>query len=224
MDRSTDAGLIRGIRRWDLAAAAVNGIIGAGIFGLPSKVFALTGAYSLLAFLACALVATLIIVCFAEVGSRFTQTGGPYLYAREALGPLIGFEVGWLMWLARLTAFAANGNLLVGYLSYFWEPAGSGAWRAVIIAAIVTLIMAVNVIGGRDAARMSNFFTIGKLLPIVLFIAVGLFFLAPERFSAGPAPGYPQFSTSVLLLVYAFTGFEMAAIPAGEVRDPQRDL
>jgi len=112
---TSEAGLIRGIRRWDLVAIAINGIIGAGIFGLPSKVFSLIGSYSLIAFIVCAVVVTLIILCFAEVGSRFDETGGPYLYAREAFGPGVAFEIGWLIWLARLTAFAANVNLLVAY-------------------------------------------------------------------------------------------------------------
>ena len=120
MKNVSEEGLIRGIRRWDLVAITINGIIGAGIFGLPSEVFSKIGSYSLIAFVVCALVVTLIILCFAEVGSRFDQTGGPYLYAREAFGETAGFGVGWLIWLARLTAFAANSNLLVIYLSYFW--------------------------------------------------------------------------------------------------------
>ena len=102
MQKTANDGLIRGIRRWDLVAITINGIIGAGIFGLPSKVYALIGTYSLIAFVACALVVTLIILCFAEVGSRFAETGGPYLYARKAFGPTVGFEIGWLMWLATL--------------------------------------------------------------------------------------------------------------------------
>src|SRR5258705_11556802 len=92
--KTTEVGLVRGIRRWDLVAIAINGIIGAGIFGLPSKVYALIGTYSLIAFVVCALVVTLIILCFAEVGSRFNETGGPYLYAREAFGPAVAFEIG----------------------------------------------------------------------------------------------------------------------------------
>ena len=222
MSKPTRAGLLRGINRWDLVAVAINGIIGAGIFGLPSKVHALIGPYSLIAFAACALVVTLIVLCFAEVGSRYTETGGPYLYAREAFGPVAGFEVGWLMWLARLTAFAANCNLLVSYLGYFWP--GAGAWRAGVIVLVVAALTAVNVIGVRDAALVSNVSTVGKLLPIILFIAVGLFFIDPQNFSPTVQPGYGSFSTSVLLLIYAFTGFEMAVIPAGEVRDPRRNL
>lgn len=203
---------------------AVNGIIGAGIFGLPSEVFSRIGPYSLFAFAACALVVVVIILCFAEVGSRFSETGGPYLYAREAFGPIVGFEVGWLIWIARLTAFAANCNLLVGYMSFFWPAAGAGLWRALIITAIVALIVLVNIAGVRDAAIVSDFFTVGKLVPLVLFIAIGLFFIQPERYSLGPAPGYGQFSSSCLLLIYAFSGFEMAIIPAGEARDPRRNL
>ena len=224
MAQPTQEGLLRGIRRWDLAAMSVNGIIGAGIFGLPSEVFSRIGPYSLFAFAACTLVVVVIILCFAEVGSRFSETGGPYLYAREAFGAVVGFEVGWLIWIARLTAFAANCNLLVGYMSFFWPAAGAGLWRAAIIIAVVILISLVNIAGVRDAAIVSDFFTVGKLVPLVLFIAIGLFFIQPERYSLGPSPGFGHFSSSCLLLIYAFSGFEMAIIPAGEAHDPRRNL
>ena len=219
-----DEGLVRGIRRWDLVAIVINGIIGAGIFGLPSRVYSLIGTYSLIAFVACALVVALIILCFAEVSSRFSETGGPYLYAREAYQPAVAFEIGWLFWLARATAFAANCNLLINYLSFFWEPATTTIWRASIIVFIVAALAVINVLGIRQAAIVSNFFTVGKLVALIIFIAAGLFFLNPQAFEFGPAPPPGSFSQSVLLLVYAFTGFEMATVPAGEVRDPQRNL
>src|SRR6267378_3778694 len=164
MSTTPREGLVRGIRRWDLVAITINGIIGAGIFGLPAKVYNLIGSYSLIAFIACALVVTLIILCFAEVGSRFDETGGPYLYAREAFGPTVAFEVGWLIWLARLTAFAANCNLLVNYLGYFWSGAMSNVWRAMIIVAVVISLGAINILGVRQAAIVSNLFTVGKLI------------------------------------------------------------
>src|SRR5437667_9946150 len=151
MNPTSREGLVRGIRRWDLVAITINGIIGAGIFGLPSKVFSLIGAYSLIAFVVCALVVTLIILCFAEVGSRFDETGGPYLYAREAFGPTVAFEVGWLIWLARLTAFAANCNLLVAYLGYFLPAATNPVWRASIIIAVVAVLTVINLVGLRQA-------------------------------------------------------------------------
>ena len=224
MQNKPEADLVRGIRRWDLVAITINGIIGAGIFGLPSKVYALIGTYSLIAFVACALVVALIILCFAEVSSRFDETGGPYLYAREAFQPAVAFEIGWLIWLARTTAFAANCNLLINYVSYFWLPATTPLWRGSIIVLVVVVLALINLLGIRQAAIVSNAFTIGKLVPIILFIAAGLFFLNAQAYEFGPAPTTGAFSQSVLLLVYAFTGFEMATIPAGEVRDPQKNL
>jgi amino acid transporter len=227
MNNHEHTGLIRGIRRWDLVAVALNGIIGAGIFGLPSQVYALLGPYSLIAFAACALVVALVVLCFTEVGSRFSETGGPYLYAREAFGPVMGFQVGWLMWLARLTAFAANCNLLIQYLGYFHPGIAAGWPRAAMIILVAVSLTAVNVVGVRNAALLSDVFTIGKLIPLVLFIVAGLFFLSPGNFSASAHPiplTLSSLSQSVLLLVYAFTGFEMAIIPAGETRDPQRNL
>src|SRR6266498_1188013 len=169
-------GLVRGIRKWDLVAVAINAVIGAGIFGLPSKVYSLIGSYSLIAFVVCALVVMLIILCFAEVGSRFDETGGPYLYAREAFGPTVAFEVGWLIWLARLTAFAANCNLMVSYIAFFFPAAANTLWRASIITIVVAILATINVLGVRQAAIVSNVFTIGKLIPIIIFIAAGLFF------------------------------------------------
>src|SRR6266496_4437235 len=198
--RTSDEGLIRGIRKWDLIAVAINGIIGAGIFGLPAKVYSLIGTYSLIAFVACAVVVTLIILCFAEVSSRFDETGGPYLYARTAFGPIVGFEVGWLTWLARLTAFAANCNLMISYLGFFYPAANSPVGRTVIIVGVVVSLAVINLTGVRQAAITSDLFTFG------------------------PRPSTGAFSQSVLLLIYAFTGFEMAVIPAGEIRDPQRNL
>ncbi len=224
MQNQPEADLVRGIRRWDLVAICINGIIGAGIFGLPSRVYGLIGTYSLIAFVACALVVALIILCFAEVSSRFEETGGPYLYAREAFQPAVAFEIGWLIWLARVTAFAANCNLLINYLGFFWLSATTPLWRALVIILVVTVLAIINLLGIRQAAIVSNAFTIGKLVPIILFIAAGLFFLNPQAYELGATPSTGDFSKSVLLLVYAFTGFEMATIPAGEVRDPQRNL
>src|SRR4051794_7669032 len=128
---TSNEGLVRGIGKWDLVAFTVNAVIGAGIFGLPAKAFSLIGSYSLIAFFACAFVVLLIILCFAEVSSRFDETGGPYTYARAAFGPTAAFEVGWLSYLARLTAFAANCNLLVSYLGFFW-PAANNFWPRAI--------------------------------------------------------------------------------------------
>src|SRR5205814_5336314 len=109
----TPGGLVREVRRWDLVALMINSIIGVGIFGLPSQIYSLTGPYSLFAFAACAVVVLIVAVCYAEVASRFSSTGGPYLYARESFGALIGFEVGWLAFLARVSTIAFGCNVLI---------------------------------------------------------------------------------------------------------------
>lgn len=220
----SEEGLVRGIRRWDLVGVVINSVIGAGIFVLPAQSFQLINSYSLIAIVICALVVVLIILCFTEVSSRFTETGGPYLYARTAFGPAIGFQVGWLNWLARISAYATNCNLLVVYLSFFWPAGGSGIRRAAVITGLTLALTVINYLGVRDAAITSNFFMIAKLLPLILFISTGLFFLTPENFTLGDAPSYGKFSTAVLLLVYAFTGFENATVPTGEIVNPRRNL
>jgi amino acid transporter len=216
--------LVRGISRWDLVAITINTIIGAGIFGLPAKVFAQIGSYSLLAFVACALIVGFIVLCFAEVASRFRETGGMYLYAREAFGSVVGFEVGWLYWIVRVTTFAANCNLLLAYLGFFVPTANEGALRIVLIAAVVLLLTIVNFIGVRESAIMTNLFTVGKIVPLVIFAAVGIFFIQPENFSFAASPDYNSFASAVLLLIYAYVGFEAAVIPAGETKDPQKNV
>lgn len=212
------------MRRWDLVGVVINGVIGAGIFGLPSKIFGLAGAHSIIAFGVCAVCVSLIVLSFAEVASRFSGSGGPYLYARETFGPAPGFIVGWLVWIARITSFAANCTLLPMYLDLFFPGAGSGVPRAIIITGVVATLVLVNVTGVRFVANASNALAIGKLLPLAIFIVAGLFFLDPSRFNFAVAPSYHSFSQSVLLLVYAFTGFEMAVIPGGEIRNPRSNL
>jgi len=220
----TDEKLVRGIGRWSLTAIAINTIIGAGIFGLPSKVYALIGSYSLYAFIACAIIVGFIVLCYAEVSSRFKSTGGPYLYAREAFGSVVGFEVGWLYWIVRVATFAANCNLFVTYLGFFNPELSTGAGRIAVISVVVLVIAVVNLLGVRQSALMTNIFTAGKLIPLFVFAFVGLFFIQPANFSFETVPGYDAFTSAVLILIYAFVGFEVAVVLGGESRDPQRDM
>ena len=220
----TDEKLVRGLGRWDLTAFTINTIIGAGIFGLPSKVHALIGSYSLVAFVACAVIIAFIVLCYAEVASRFSSTGGPYLYAKEGLGQVVGFEVGWLYWIVRLTTFAANCNLFVTYVGFFIPTATNPVFRVAIISAVVLLLSTVNVIGVRQSAVMTNIFTIGKLVPLFIFVLVGIFFIQPQNYNFDAVPEYGAFSSAVLILIYAFVGFEVAVIPAGETKDPAKNF
>lgn len=223
-EQNTREKLVRGISRWDLTAIAVNTVIGTGIFLLPAKVTGLIGNYSLFAFVACALIVGLIVVCFAEVSSRFETTGGMYLYAREAFGSAVGFEVGWLYWVVRVTTFATNCNALLIYLGFFFAGANEGFWRYFIVSAVVLVISVVNFIGVRQSTWMTNIFTVGKLVPLFVFALVGMFFINPANFTFGEPPETGKFAEAVLVLIYAFVGFEAAVIPAGETKDPQKNV
>ncbi|MVN74826.1 amino acid permease [Hymenobacter sp. HMF4947] len=216
--------LVRGIRRWDFVALIVNITIGAGILGLPAKIYALVGDYSLVAYGVSAAIVALIILCFAEVSSRFSGAGGPYLYAREAFGRLVGFEVGWLLWVSRLASFAALCNLFVEYAAYFWPAVGRGAGRAAFMSGLIASLLLLNLVGVRTASLVNNLFTVSKLLVLVAFTAVGLFFVDWHAFSFAVRPTYPSFSGAVLLLIFTFSGFDVAAIPAGEIQQPQRNV
>lgn len=218
------AGLIRGVGRWGMVALMINGIIGAGIFGLPSRVHALVGPWGLLVFVACALVVGGVALCTAEVASRFDATGGPYLYTRESLGPAPGFVIGWVMWLRSVTSLATVANVMASYVSFFWAPAAAGWGRAAAVSLIMAGLTAVNLAGVRRAASALAAFTIAKLAALLLFIGVGLFFVRAQSFGGAPLPGAAAFSRATFQLVFAFAGFEAMTVAAGETRDARRNV
>ena len=202
----------------------INGVIGSGIFGLPAKIFKETGVYSIAAFLVCAVAVFVIILCFAEVSSRFSKTGGPYLYALSSFGKLPAFLTGWLLLVTRFITYAALINLLVSYLSVF------AAWftlpeaRIIVIVLFTLLLAYINHIGIRNTTRINNFLTISKLLPLLLFIVVGSFFIEPAQYEIKHIPDFSSFSSTVLLLVFAFGGFESVLVNSGEVKNPEKNL
>lgn len=219
-----DGALLRGIGRASMVALFVNAVVGAGIFGLPSRVHALLGSWAIAAYVACALLVLLVVLCFAEVGSRYARSGGPYLYAREAFGAVAGFQVGWLVWLTRVTAFAALCNLMLDYAAWFIPTLADGPVRIALVVATGVLLAWLNIRGVQLAALVGNGFTIAKLVPLLAFVAVGALFVEPARLQPPPPPPVADFAAAMLLLVFAFTGFETATVPAGEVREPRRTL
>lgn len=216
-------GLVRAIGRWTMVALMINMIVGAGIFGLPARVHAQAGVYGLLAYAACAAVIACIALCLGEVSSRFTSTGGPFLYATEAFGRLPGFLVGWLMVTTRMTSLAIIANVMADYLAYLWPAAVAGPVHTAVMVAALVALAAINWLGVREGAGVAAALTVAKLVPILLFVGVGLFFLDPRRFAATPAPQGTAITQAVLLLVFAFGGFESAVVTAGEMKDPRRD-
>jgi APA family basic amino acid/polyamine antiporter len=216
--------LVRALGRWDLVAFVINGILGAGIFGLPAKVHALLGAWGIVAIVACALLVGVIIACFAEVSSRFRETGGPYLYAAEAFGPTVGFLVGWLLWLSRITGICAVTGIMVEYLAYLLPSVATGAPRVALVVTVVVGLSLLHISGVKRAANVGNVLAALKLAPLLLLVGVGMMHIVPARFDFSVIPSNHDFSNGVLLLAFAFVGWESALVAAGELRDPRRDM
>lgn len=226
MIKKNEEPLVRQLSVLGIWVLAVNGLIGAGIFGLPAEVARLTGIFSPLVFAGCGLLMLGVVLCFAEVSSYFRNTGGPVLYTKTAFGPFIGFQTGWTFYAARLTAFAANINLLVSTIGYFWDDANSGSVRVLLLFSICVLLAWVNIIGAKQAMRSVGILTLLKFLPLLLLVGFGLTFLDIEStiFTSSELPGYGEFGIAALLTIYAFVGWEAALIPAGEARNPAKDM
>jgi len=216
--------LVRAIGRWSFVALVINCIIGSGIFGLPSLIAGYLGRWAPLGYIVAGAGMGVIVACFAEVASRFADPGGPYLYARAAFGSFVGIQTGWLVWLVRLAASAAAANLFVDYLGEFFPRMTSGAPRIVLLTAILGVLSIVNVRGVRAGARVSNFFTVAKLLPLIALVVSGGIFILTTGWRGGGGEARPAGAVeAMVLLVFAYGGFESAMIPAGEARDPRRD-
>lgn len=221
---ASSPGLVRAVGLFGLTSISLNGVIGSGIFVLPATVAALLGPASPVAYIIAATATTLIVMCFAEAGSMIARTGGPYLYAKEAFGEVVGFEIGWMFLLTRLAAGAAISNAFAAYLGYFWPALGSGAGRALAITLLLFHLTLLNLLGIRLGAGVVNLLTIAKLLPLFLFISVGLFFVDHDRYSLFALADAEGLRQASLALIFAFGGFENASVPSEEVKDPARNL
>jgi len=173
-----------------------------------------------------ALAVLLLVLCFAEASSYFDEAGGAYLYTRTAFGPLVGFEVGWMTWLARVASVA---SLSVGFsqaLTYLWPPAAGGIGRAAAVILPLLALTALNVVGIRAGASTAVTLSVAKVVPLVVFVAAGVFAFSPRIFAAQPSPVADRtaLGEAALLLLFAFAGFENTPAPAGEYRRPRRDV
>jgi len=216
--------LRRALGRWDLTAIGVNQVIGSAIFLLPADVARLVGPWGPLAFLAVGLLSLSIALCFAEAGSRFDKTGGPYLPARAAFGRFVGFEVGWMMWFTRVASQASVANGLALALAFYWPALATGLPRMSLIAALTLALTWINVRGVKQSSWFVNALTIGKLAPLALFIIAGIWYIEPARFAAMPAVTQQQLSSALILLIFAYGGYEVTGVLAGEAANPRRDV
>jgi basic amino acid/polyamine antiporter, APA family len=218
-----ERGLARVIGRWGLAAGIVNVTVGGGIFRLPSGVAAEVGAAAPLAYLACTVAMGLIVLCFADAGSRVSMTGGPYAYVETAFGPFVGFVSGALLWVGITLALSAVSTFFADSLLAL-VPALGATGRRVAIVAVLIVLAAANVRGVGGVTRFNAFATIAKLLPLALLVFAGLVAMRWSNLAWHGAPSAGAVSRASVLLIFAFLGVESALVPSGEVRDPARTV
>jgi amino acid transporter len=219
--------LVRAIGTWGLAASIVNVTVGGGIFRLPASkdVTGQLGAAAPLAYVACAIVMGLIVLCIAEAGSRVSMTGGPYAYVEVTFGKYVGFMVGVMLWLIGCTAMPAVAGVFADTVARLVPAVGTPVGRAGFLGAVFAIVALINVLGVRQGARLNAVLTIAKLAPLLLLLVAGLFVVQGDnlRWTTGaPSPG--SLARASVFLIFAFAGVESALVPSGEVRDPARTV
>lgn len=202
----------------------LNGIIGAGIFGLPGRLVDAAGDFSPWLILIFGFLTLTVVWSFAALSSYFSDTGGPIKYVSQAYGPLMGFQTGWLLYIGRIAAFAANINLLFDYGAYLWHGVEPGLIRNIFIAVIVVSLTAINIYGVRRAIGAISVLTYLKLLPLILLVLLGISYIPAENWVPGDIPNLDNTGAVVLLIFFAFTGFESALASAGETKNAKKTL
>ena len=222
---SPQPALRRAVGRWQLFGLSINDVVGSGIYLLPAAAAALLGPASLWGILLAGLAVGLLVLCYAQAASYFDEPGGSYLYAREAFGPLAGFEIGWMLVLTRIASAAALSNGLAEAVTYFWPGAASGEMRIAIVAGSLAFLVGINIIGVRAAARAGVLLAIAKILPLLMFIAIGAMYvdMSQAPVLAADIP-LADLGEAALLLLFAYAGFENLPAAAGEYRNPRRDV
>ncbi|MFN2565107.1 MAG: APC family permease [Gemmatimonadaceae bacterium] len=218
--------LVRSLGRWSIAALVLNGIIGSGVFVLPGTLGGSLGWLSLVAWAIAAGLTAAMIFCFAEVASRFSSSGGAYLFTQVAFGPFVGLLVGWLSYFVRAISAAVQANLFSTYLVEFLPWAGTRAGGVVVTTLFIGVLAAINVRSVVSGARVSNVFALVKIAPLLTFGVLGVLWIAMGKTGVAPVAtdvtvgGWLQ---ALLLLMFAYGGFEAAVMPLAEAKDPRRD-
>ncbi|HEX8533687.1 MAG TPA: APC family permease [Allosphingosinicella sp.] len=221
-ERRDDELLRRDIGFFGSAFLAFNGVVGAGIFALPEKLYTQFGAFSPFLFPIFGLLVLVVALPFARVASRFPVSGGPVVYA-ATFGPAVSFQAGWIYYVARVTALAANTNVLITYLATLWGPLEAGLMRILGMFAACGLLTFINIVGVKRAVRALDALTLLKAAPLIALAVMGLI-VAGGSIEASSAPPLSEVEVAALLVLYAFVGFENSVVPAGETADAQRTI
>src|SRR3989441_2620379 len=219
-----DHQLVRGIGIPALTANIVSSTIGAGIFVIPATVARGLGPAAPLAFICCAVAMVLFVTCFAIAGSRVSLTGGLYAYVEVAFGRYVGFLAGMLYFLTALGAVAGVVNVLANSVALVVPFLGGPVMRIIVMLAVYGSLVLINIRGVRQGAGAVTVITLAKLLPLLLFICAGIFFIHAPNLAWSGWPGSKALGDSVILLIFAFVGIEVALIPSGEVKNPARTV
>ena len=219
-----DASLRRLLGRWDLTAIGINQVIGGAVFIVPAEIAFRLGPWSPLAVVLVGLATILVGLCFAEVGSRFETTGGVYLYTKAAFGRFAGVEVAWMHWFTRVSGLASLSNGIAITLSPFWPGAAFGRGRMLLITGMTLGLMFVNLVGIRQSSNLLNALTFAKLVPLVGFLLIAVWFIHPRYYPTVTGAGKENVVAATLLLVFTLGGFEVIGVPAGEAKAPRRDV
>ncbi len=204
----------------------VNGIIGTGIFLIPGKVMALAGPACLWLYLLVAFFVGFITLCFADCASLFTRNGGPYVYAREAFGELVGFKVGVLKWVASMIAWSAMTAGFITSLGAIWPEAAQEPVRGILITLLLSALGVANLLGANFVTRLNNMITICKLLPLISIVVIGAFYVNPDNFTSLSLfdVRMDTLGAATVIIFYAFAGFESLAVAAEEMHNPRKNL
>jgi amino acid transporter len=216
--------LVRAIAGPGIALIVINSMMGAGIFALPGTVGAQAGALSPWLFLAIGALFITIVLSFAELTSYFRDSGGPIMFGQAAFGPLAGFASGWLLYISRLAAFAANTTMMATYLGAIWPWVATASGRYIFMTAICVGLTFANYVGVRDGIRTLVLFTLLKITPVLILILLGLKEVTGDILLPSALPTIDDFGGLVLLIIYAFIGFEAATVVAGETQKPRRTM
>jgi amino acid transporter len=216
--------LRRDIGIFGAAFLALNAMIGAGIFALPGKIAVNAGMLSPWLFLVVGVLFISVVLTFAELSSYYEQTGGPVVYATEAFGPFAGFSTGWAIYLSRMTAFAANANVMAVYLGSMHDFFASDIARGIVITTVTLGLTWANIMGVRDGVRTMAVFTFLKITPLVLMVLFGLQHVTGATLLPGGPYVIEELGGTTLLLIYAYVGFETLGVTAGETSNPRNTL
>ena len=216
--------LVRAVSRWQLVGLAMNDVIGSGVYLLPAAAALLLGATSVWAVILAGFAVGLLVLCFAEASSYFDEPGGGYLYTREAFGRFVGFEVGWMTWLARIASVASLSNGFALATAYLWPEAADGMTRVLLITGLLALLTWINVVGVKQGANTAVGLVIAKTVPLAFFVVVGIFFVDWAAVTDFETPRAGTLGEAALLLLFAYAGFENTPAAAGEYKNPRRDV